>query len=188
MAAREHRLWNPWRIAGWGGLAFLLLLPAIAMQFTSEVDWDETDFIIIGIMLGLAGLGVEGAVRSSDHVAYRAGAVVAVGSIFLLTWVNLAVGFLGDEDNPANLMFAAVVGVAIIGSIFARFRPAGMAVAMTATMGTQILAGAVGLIAGLGSPGWQGIYEAVMGTGLFSALWFLAASLFRTAAKAQSTA
>lgn len=188
MAQGERRPWNPWRLAGWGGLVLLLLLPAVAMQFTSQVDWDVTDFLIIGAMLGCAGLAVELAVRASNHVAYRAGAVVAVGSTFLLIWVNLAVGFLGDEDNPANLMFAAVVGVAIIGSSIARFRPATMAVAMTATMASQILAGTVGLAAGLGSPGWQGVYEAVMGTGLFGALWFLAASLFRTAARAQSTA
>jgi hypothetical protein len=29
----------PWIMA-----AFLLLLPLVAMQFTDEVDWDETDF------------------------------------------------------------------------------------------------------------------------------------------------
>jgi hypothetical protein len=35
----------------WGSAAFLLLLPAIAMRFTSQVDWDGRDFITIGIAL-----------------------------------------------------------------------------------------------------------------------------------------
>lgn len=30
---------NPWRIVGWGTAAALLLLPLVAMQFTSEVNW-----------------------------------------------------------------------------------------------------------------------------------------------------
>jgi predicted Na+-dependent transporter len=40
-----------WRIVIWGTAAFLLLLPLIAMQFTNEVNWDETDFVVFGAML-----------------------------------------------------------------------------------------------------------------------------------------
>ncbi|MDQ2695792.1 MAG: hypothetical protein M3Z21_10530, partial [Pseudomonadota bacterium] len=43
-----------WRIAVWGTAAFLLLLPLAAMQFTNEVNWDETDFIVFGAMLAVA--------------------------------------------------------------------------------------------------------------------------------------
>ena len=32
--------WSRWRVIMWGTAAFLLLLPAIAMQFTGEVTWD----------------------------------------------------------------------------------------------------------------------------------------------------
>ncbi|MGH8077936.1 MAG: hypothetical protein ACREPE_11510 [Lysobacter sp.] len=45
------RLGDRWRIAIWGTAALLLLLPLVAMQFTDEVDWDETDFIVIGAMI-----------------------------------------------------------------------------------------------------------------------------------------
>ena len=46
---------NRWRVTGWGAAAVMLLLPLIAMQFTDEVDWDVSDFIIFGAMF--AGLG-----------------------------------------------------------------------------------------------------------------------------------
>ena len=32
-------------------IVFLLLIPFIAMQFTNEVDWTVSDFIVIGILL-----------------------------------------------------------------------------------------------------------------------------------------
>jgi hypothetical protein len=35
-----------WRIAAWATAAILLLLPLIAIQFTDEVNWDETDFAV----------------------------------------------------------------------------------------------------------------------------------------------
>ena len=35
---------NRWRPAIWGAAAFLLVLPAVAMQFTSEVNWTASDF------------------------------------------------------------------------------------------------------------------------------------------------
>ena len=79
----------------------------------------------MGVMLGGAGLLVELVVRASGNPAYRAGAFVAIAAIFLLVWVNGAVGFLGDEDNPANLMFGGVILVAVVGSVFLGFHASG---------------------------------------------------------------
>ena len=59
MAAIGRRGLNPWRIIGWGTVAALLLAPLVAMQFTSEVDWDETDFIAMGFIFGSLGLALE---------------------------------------------------------------------------------------------------------------------------------
>ncbi|MDB5696794.1 MAG: hypothetical protein JWN21_2337, partial [Sphingomonas bacterium] len=35
----------------WGGVATLLLIPAIAMQFTAEVNWTASDFVVMGVLL-----------------------------------------------------------------------------------------------------------------------------------------
>lgn len=168
---------GPWRLLGWGGAGALLLLPLVA-----RAPWTLSDFIVAGAMLGGAGLLIELAVRASGNWAYRAGAGFAVLAGLLLIWVNGAVGFLGDEDNPANLMFAGVLLIAVLGTVLAGFRPAGMARAMFATAGAQVLVAAIALVFRLGSPGNAGLFEAVFGTAMFVTLWLISAGLYRKAA------
>jgi hypothetical protein len=114
------------------------------------------------------------------------GWALAIAAAILLIAVNGAVGFLGSEDNPANAIFAGVIGVAIVGSIVARFRAAGMVRAMYCTAAVQALVGLVALAAGLGTQGWGGVYEVVLGTGLFTTLWLSSAWLFHRAARQRS--
>jgi hypothetical protein len=168
------RGWSPWRIAGWSIPVLLLMLPAVAMQFTSEVDWSVSDFIFAGVLFGIVGLAFELIVRTSDSLAYRFGAGLAVISAFLTIWVNGAVGMIGSEDNPYNLAFGGVLFIALIGSVLARFRPAGMARAMSLAAVAQVVAGAVGLTA---DP-----RGAVFSIG-FGGLWLLSAALFWNSAQ-----
>lgn len=180
--------WRMWRIAMWGAAGGLLLLPLVAMQFTREVDWGPADFVIIGLMLALVCGVVELAVRASGHIAFRAGAGVAALAAFLLIWINLAVGIIGDEGNPANLMFGGVLAVAIGGALVARSNAAGMARAMVATALAQATVAAIALLAGLGAnepPGPAGILAL---NSFFVALWLLSAWLFGVAARATSRA
>lgn len=177
-----ERLWNALRVIGWGGAAVILLLPLAAMRFTDEVNWTLFDFLVMGVLLGGAGLVLELATRRSQSLAYRFAATIAVAAAFLLVWVNLAAGFLGDEDNPANLMFLGVILVALIGGLMARSRPAAMARAMLAAAVAQLLAGLVGFVMGWAAPGSQGVFEVVLGTSLFGALWLASALLFAKAA------
>lgn len=179
-----ERLWNWLRVIGWGGAVVLLILPLIAMRYTSEVNWTLTDFLVMGALLGSAGLVLELATRRSGNLAYRFASAFAVASAFLLVWVNGAVGFFGDEGNPANLMFLGVIMVAIAGAVFVRARAAGMAKAMVVTAAAQLLTGIVGYAAGWASPGAQGVFEVVMGSGLFTSLWLFSAFLYAKAARA----
>jgi hypothetical protein len=119
------------------------------------------------------------------RLAYWAGAAVAIGSVVLLVLVIGAVGFLGSEDNPNNLVMAGVSAVALAGALIARFRAAGMAKAMAAAAAAQLIAGAAAVAAGLGSPGFHGVYEVFLGTILFGGLWLASAALFRKAAREQ---
>ena len=106
---------SPWRIAAWTFAALILLLPLAAMRFTDEVNWDETDFIFAGALIGGPGLTFELAARATANYAYRAAVGVALAAAFLLIWLNLAVGIIGTEDNPLNLMFGGVLAIGIIG-------------------------------------------------------------------------
>lgn len=98
---------------------------------------------------------------------------VALVAAFLLIWINGAVGILGSEDNPLNLVYAGVLGVAAIGALLAGFEPRGMARAMQFTAAAQVAVGALVLAFGYFTP---------LVTALFTALWLLAALLFRSSA------
>lgn len=167
---------NRWRMLVWGTAGCLLLLPLVAMQFTREVDWTGSDFVVMGAMLAAACGTWELGMWLSRNRSYRAAVAVAALGAFLLTWANLAVGIIGDENNPMNLMFFAVLGIGIIGALVARFRPMGLAAAMVAMAGAQAMAGVVTVIVHGGTAGISG---------LFTAVWLLSAWLFARAARAR---
>lgn len=81
-----------WRLIGWGGAAALLALPAVAMQFTREVNWTGSDFLVFGAMLLVAGGGIELATRARLGSGGKLIAIAGVIAAFLLVWVELAVG------------------------------------------------------------------------------------------------
>jgi hypothetical protein len=176
-----------WRIAVWGTAALLLLLPLFAMQVTDQVVWDLADFAIFGAMLVGAGVTYELAVRMTDNNAYRAAVGVALAAAFILVWMNGAVGIIGTEDNPANLMYGGVLAVGIIGAVIARFQPDGMARALFAAALAQALVVAIALIAGMGYPASPPL-EILGVNALFAALWLISAWLFRKAAREQTPA
>jgi len=73
----------------------LLLVPLIAMQFTNEVDWKLTDFVIMGTLLLGTGLTCEFVLRKVKNSEYRLLICGAVLIAFLLIWAELAVGIFG---------------------------------------------------------------------------------------------
>ena len=172
---RQRRFW---RMAPWMVAALILLLPLVAMRFTDEVDWDATDFSVMGaLLLGACGL-YEAAARTTGDLARRAACGIALVAAVLLVWINLAVGIVGSEDNPANLMFGAVLATGIVGALVARFRPRGMARALAATALAQALVGMIALIAGWGATGENGPWPLIVLTAVFTALWLASARLF----------
>jgi len=166
--------------------AFILLLPFLAMQITDEVNWDLTDFAVAGALLIGTGLTYALAARTTGNSAYRIAVGVALAAALLLVWVNLAVGLIGSEDNPANLMYVGVLAVGIIGAIIARFKPRGMTYALFATALAQALVAVIAVIAFV-SP-VSGPLELLMANGFFVALWIGSARLFQKAAREQSIA
>lgn len=122
---RRAPLLNGWRIAGWGSLLALLLLPALAMQLTGEVNWTGGDFVFAAILLGFVGMVVELAARFARPGAPRIGYILAGFTTFFTFWSNAAVGIIGDDDF-VNVFFFLMVVAAMFAGIAVRFRPAGM--------------------------------------------------------------
>jgi hypothetical protein len=169
--------------------ASILMVPLVAMQFTDEVNWNLFDFIVMGILLFGTGLTYVLISRISDDIAYRAAVGVAVLTGFLLIWVNLAVGIIGSENNPANLMYMGVLAVGIIGTGIARLRPRGMARTLFVTALAQMLVPVIALIIWRPSldepPGIVGVFFL---NAFFAGLFVVSALLFRRAARKQMAA
>ena len=161
----------------WGGAAILLISPAVAMQLTDEVNWGLSDFALAAVLLfGSASL-IHAVVKSRSVPFYRAGAVVAVGTAFLVLWANAAVGLIGSEKDASQGCLYGVVLFAVIGTAASRVRARGMAVTMAFTGLMQMI------IAGLAaaSDPRGSVFAACL-----AVLWLFAAGLFHAAARSLS--
>lgn len=171
-----------WRVIGWGAAIFLLLLPLAAMQFTDEVKWGPGDFLFAALMFGGFGAVFELAVARSGSFTYRAGVAAALAAAFLIVWSNGAVGIVGNESNPFNLLYFGVVAFGLLTAVAARFRPGGMALAMAATAATLALLAIIAISTGQ-HRGPESSLPEIFGVTLFlAAPWLVSAGLFRMAA------
>lgn len=160
----------------------LLMIPLVAMQFTDEVVWTAGDFLVAGVLLLAAGLAYERVTRSVSNTYYQLACAVALFTALLLVWVSLAVGIIGDENHPANWMFAGVLAVAVIGSLWARLQPRAMARALYVTTLVQFLVALLivgGWAIGVSSFGATPFVVCLM----FMVMWFSSAALFWKASR-----
>ena len=157
--------------------AFLLPLPLLAMQITDEVVWDLADFAVAGVLLVGTGLMYELAASQTNKTAYPVAVGVAVATAFILVWMNLAVGLIGNEDNPANLMYIGVLAVGLIGTAIARLEPRGMARALFATALAQASVPVIAMIIWK-PPITSGVMRVLGVNAFFVALWVGSALLF----------
>lgn len=181
---------NPYRLLGWGAITALLLLPWVVMQLDSidgngpqsGVHWTLGDFIVAGILLGGTGLLIEVAVRLTRNIAYRAGFIMAVITSLLLIWINLAVGIIGSEDNPANGMYLVVLAITPVGAFFVRWRARGLRNLLIVTALAQVSVGIISLATGL----TLHLPSALFLNVAFAILWLIAAGLFHNAVDAHN--
>ncbi|TGE07635.1 hypothetical protein [Hymenobacter fodinae] len=167
------------------GTGLLLLIPLAAKLFVPGMLWSPGDFLAAGIMLFGAGLTFVLISRMGDNTAYKLAAGVGVAAGLLLLWANLAVGLVGSEDNPANLLYLAVLAVALIGSFVARFRPRGMSNVMFAASLTYIVVTAIALFVwkptGAAVEPNVHLLNVLVANGAFAAIWAVSGWLFRRA-------
>lgn len=178
---------NTIRIVGWGMAAALLAAPAVAMHVTREVNWSVSDFVIFAAMLAAAGGGLELLVRAGGGLAYRGGAAIMAIGLFGLMWIDLAVGIIGSERDPANDLFLGVVGIGVVGAATMRTRASGMAVTLLAMAATQGAIGIWALASGAGVDGAAWPRDVIAATAGFTGCWLAAAWLFRRAARPGAT-
>jgi hypothetical protein len=167
-----------WRVARWSVGAGLLLLPLAMMQVVDGWNWGPGAFLVLGILIGGALLLYEHAARKGVGMAYRGGVAAAMLVAFLIMWMNVAVGIVG-EDNPANFNFFMLIFASAVGAFAARGEAAGMARAMLGVAAVQLLLA----IAIATAPSTVGAARVLTLCGVFGGLWLLSAALFQRASR-----
>lgn len=160
----------------------LLLIPLAAMQFTAEVNWSIFDFIFAWVLLVGSGMAYKLISRKIDKFQYRVAVGLAVAAALLIVWINGAVGIIGNEDHPANLMYFGVIITGIAGAAVAGLRPKGMAVAMFLTAFAQCMVPVIALMI------WKpeitfGVVKVFMLNGVFVVMFAGSGLLFWSAAR-----
>jgi peptidoglycan/LPS O-acetylase OafA/YrhL len=84
------------------GVAIILSLPLIAMQFSEEVVWSLADFVAAGALLATIGAAIELAVRRAGNLA------IAIGIAVL----GIAAGLVGQADDAPGLVLLGILLIA----------------------------------------------------------------------------
>jgi hypothetical protein len=168
-------------------VACILLIPLVGMQFTDEVNWTFSDFAAAWILLFGSGLLYRLISRRVNNFRFRAAVGLAVGTSLVITWANLAVGIIGNENNPANDLFFGVILIGFAGAVIARFRPEGLAITMFVMAFAQFLVPVIALMI------WKpeidfGVVKIIIFNGFFVMLYIVSALLFRNASRSNGDA
>ena len=104
------------------------------------------------------------------NATFRLAVGAALATAFILVWVIGAVGLIGVEGDPADLMYAGALAVGVIGALLARLQPRGMALALFATAAAQALVAVIALAAGKHQAAVSSVPEILVSNGFFVAL------------------
>lgn len=75
-------------------IVILLLIPLFAMQFTDEVKWSLSDFIVAAILLLGTGFLCEFVIRKVNKIKLRITMCITIVLVLFIIWAELAVGIL----------------------------------------------------------------------------------------------
>jgi peptidoglycan/LPS O-acetylase OafA/YrhL len=81
------------------GVALILSLPLVAMQFTEDVAWSFGDFFVAGVLLATIGVALELAARKAGNLA------AAIG----IATLGVAAAVLGQADDAPGLVLLGIV-------------------------------------------------------------------------------
>ena len=156
-----------------------LCIPFVAMQFTDEVNWSPGDFIIMAVLIFATGFSYIMLTRSSANILNRIAFALAIGSTFFLMWANLAVGLIGFGHHTANLMYAGIPAIVILGTFLSRFTAKGMERVMFTASVTLVLFIVIQLLAKMYQYPGSSVIEIIGVNGFFAILFAVAGLLFR---------
>ena len=74
----------------------LLSIPLIAMQFTKEVKWTLSDFLIMGILLFATVFTIDFVLKKVKTFKSRLILVLGIVALLMIIWAEMAVGIFGS--------------------------------------------------------------------------------------------
>ena len=74
----------------------ILTIPLIAMQFTKEVNWTISDFLVMGILLFSTVFTIDFVLKKVKTLKSRLIVIFAIVILLVLVWAELAVGIVGS--------------------------------------------------------------------------------------------
>ena len=72
----------------------VLMIPLAAMQFSDDVLWTLSDFVLAGVLLLAAGLAYEVAASKTQQLRYKVAIAIGLAAVLIVIWLHLAVGLL----------------------------------------------------------------------------------------------
>ena len=116
------------------------------------------------------------------HTARRAGLGLGFATTVFLFWAIGALGVIGSQGDPADLMYLGVLGIVVGGSAASRLEDRGMARTMVAAVAAHGLVALVALLHGEHQSPVTSVVEILGLNAMFMVLFAAAALLLRFAA------
>ncbi|MBO6793810.1 MAG: hypothetical protein JJ895_07865 [Balneolaceae bacterium] len=165
------------------GAFLIIMIPLIAMQFTSEVVWTTSDFIIAWTILFSIGFAFQAIGKRAKNSSYKFATGIAAFTTLFVIWSNLAVGIIGNEDNPLNLMYFGVVLLMVFGSYIAQLKAKAMSKVLFASAVLHALVSIIGLsIFSTQNPGYTIVNIAIINVVLVT-MWAVSGLLYGKASE-----
>jgi len=74
----------------------LLIIPLLGIILTNSVEWSMFDFLLMGSLLLVLGIGIELTSLNFKQLNTRIAIISFIILIFLLIWIELAVGIFNS--------------------------------------------------------------------------------------------
>lgn len=87
---------NQRSLALFAAAATLLMIPLIGMQFSKEVNWTGSDFVIGGILLFGTAFICEIVLRKVKTLKARIIICLTILAVLMVVWAEMAVGLFGS--------------------------------------------------------------------------------------------
>jgi hypothetical protein len=159
----------------------LSILSRMVRGISADVSWRDEHTRPIADQPGSGG-------PMTHRTAYGLAAALALGATLLLVWGVAAMGVVGAEGDPFDLLYISVLVVGVAGALIARFQPRAMVRVLLAMALAQASVAVVALLAGKHLVPVSSVAEILGLNAFFVALFVGSAWLFHRAARGRPSA